>query len=139
MTPTNIQKQLERDEGFRQFPYRDTMGIPTVGIGRNLEHVGISKKEAIFLLQNDVARLIAGLRNVFPWFDYLSEVRKGVLINMAFNMGVSRLLGFKKMLNALESSDYEQAAKEMLDSQWVKQVGLRAERLARQMRTDEWV
>ena len=135
----DIYSQLERDEGFRPFPYRDSVGILTVGIGRNLENVGVSKEEALFLLQNDVAKAIAGLRQALPWFDWLTVRRQAVLVNMAFNMGVAGVLEFRHMLDNLEKGDYEKSAAEMLDSLWSSQVGQRAARLAQQMRSDQWV
>lgn len=134
-----IEEQLERDEGYRQFAYKDSVGVLTVGIGRNLEHVGISKEEAIALLRNDVARAIVSLRRAFPWFDSLSQPHQGALVNMTFNMGIDGLSAFRLMLQAIERGDYDSAAKEMLDSKWAKQVGLRAERLAQQMRLNQWV
>lgn len=135
----DIYQQLERDEGYKRFPYRDTVGKLTVGIGRNLDDVGISKEEAYLLLENDLQRTMAGLRQALPWFDRLSIARQGVLVNMAFNMGVGGLLKFEKMLAALEKRDYEETAREMLDSVWAGQVSNRARRLAEQIRKDEWV
>lgn len=135
----NILDQLKRDEGFRQFPYKDTVGILTVGYGRNLEATGINKEEAAFLLQRDVDRVTASLRSALPVFDSLSDARKGVLVNMAFNLGLLGLLRFRQMISCLNKGDYSGAAREMLDSDWAKQVGARADRLAKQMVEDSWV
>lgn len=129
----DIYDQLRRDEGMRLKPYRDTVGKLTIGVGRNLDDVGLYEDEAMTLLRNDVMRVINALAQL-SWTPPLSHVRFEVLVNMAFNLGVAGLLEFKKMIAAASSGDYAGAASEMLNSQWAKQVGDRAVRLARQMR-----
>jgi len=135
----DLLSMIERDEGYRQFPYNDTVHVWTIGIGRNLESKGISREEARYLAQNDINECTAALRRDLPYFDGLSECRQGVLINMAFNLGIAGLLKFGKMLVAVGGGYWKEAAKEMLDSQWSRQVGQRASRLALQMETDTWV
>lgn len=132
-----LAKQLLRDEGFRQFPYKDTVGVLTIGIGRNLESAGISKDEAIYMLQNDIDQCERQLDRTLPWWRYLSSARQSALVNMCFNLGISRLLKFKKFLAALNQQKYEDAAKEMLNSKWAEQVGQRAVRLSKQIETGE--
>lgn len=129
-------EQLKKDEGFRGKPYRCTAGKLTIGFGRNLDDVGISVGEAEFLLYQDVADVEQAL-NEIPGYAALDDVRQTVLANMAFNLGLTRLLKFKKMRAALRAGDFNTAATEMLDSLWARQVGTRADRLARQMRTGE--
>jgi lysozyme len=126
--------ELRRDEGVRLKPYRCTAGKLTIGVGRNLDDVGISSAEADALLRNDVARVYADLDARIPWWRGLDEVRRRVLVNMGFNLGISGLLGFKNTLRAIETGDYLVAAQGMLASKWAKQVGPRAERLALMMR-----
>jgi len=137
----DIYTQLERDEGLRLKPYRDTVGKLTIGVGRNLDDVGISVDEAYYLLKNDVQTTIDALHEKLPWTynPGLSNPRFYVLVNMAFNLGVSGLLGFRRFFAAVEAGDWEEAAMEMLDSKWAAQVGNRAHRLAKQMRSGEWV
>lgn len=130
--------QLRRDEGFRLKPYRDTVGKLTIGAGRNLDDKGISATEAYMMLENDVQEVQDALGR-FAWFQALDEARKGVCLNMAFNLGVAGFLGFRKMIQALEVQDWERAAAELLDSKYARQVGQRAQRLARQMREGVWV
>ncbi len=125
--------QLPLDEGSRAHPYKDSLGIETIGIGRNLQN-GLSADEILYLFKNDLDKAEAGARAVFPRFDELSDARKAVLINMAFNMGQSRLAGFIGMLGALAAKDYNTAADQMLNSRWATQVGARAQRLAKAMR-----
>lgn len=127
--------QLKQDEGFRSKPYRCTAGKLTIGYGRNIEDNGITQQEAEQLLINDITRVRTELSNKFDWFFDIPESKQNVLINMCFNLGISRLLGFKKFLAALKVHNYSAAADEMLDSKWAKQVGARAMRLANIMRS----
>lgn len=127
-----MKSRLKVDEGDRQFVYNDTLGIPTIGSGRNLRDTGLSISERDMLLTNDIARTLAQIRQQLPWFDSLNSVRKEILINMGF-MGVSKLMGFKKMLAAMKAGDWETAAAEGKDSLWAKQVGDRSERLMKEM------
>jgi len=130
-------KQLELHEGLRLKPYYDTVDKLTIGIGRNLEDTGISKAEASFMLQNDLIRIIAELDEQMPWWRELTENRRRILVDMAFNLGTFGLSQFRDMLAATKVGDFDGAAKEMLDSKWAKQVGSRAERLAEAMKTDQ--
>jgi lysozyme len=128
-----IEDQLILHEGLRLKPYRCTENKLTIGVGRNIEERGITATEAMFLLKNDIEAVEKELSR-FDWFTKQDEIRRRVLIDMGF-MGVPRLLGFKKMIQALVADDYEKAAAEMLDSKWSRQVGGRAVRLAEMMRT----
>lgn len=128
------EKMLLVDEGCKLFPYRDTRGILSIGIGRNLEDKGISKLEAQYLFQNDITDSIRQCRDQIPCFENLDIIRQCILVDMCFNLGIRGLLGFKKMLAAIEAEDYRQAAEEMIDSRWHRQVGLRALRLEKMMR-----
>ena len=127
-----------RDEGLRLKPYVDTVGKWTVGFGRNLTDSGISLAEAELLLDNDIQRATAGVLAALPWTTGLDEVRRGALENMAFNLGVTGLLGFHKMLAALQRGDWPTAALEALNSEWARQVGPRAYRVSRQLETGAW-
>lgn len=125
--------QLRVDEGVQKKPYRDTVGKLTIGIGRNLDDIGLSDEEIEFLFANDVDRAATDIRRLVPLFDALSETRKAVLVNMIFNLGPTRLAGFKKFLAAVNEGRYSDAAREMLDSAWAQQVTDRAVRLSLQM------
>ena len=143
--PASLRAQLLRDEGCLLKPYRDQVGKLTIGVGRNLDDVGLSQTEADFLLDNDISRASAAVVAHIPWAMALDEVRRAVLINMSFNMGIGNtargtgLLGFPKFLAACERGDWATAAAEMLSSKWATQVGVRADRLAEQMREGRWV
>jgi lysozyme len=125
-----IISDLERDEGVRLKPYLDTVGKTTIGIGRNLTDNGITAAEARVLLQNDLFRVANELDRVAPWWREMSQVRQNALVNMAFNLGMPRLLTFKKMMLALENGNFETAWAEAMGSKWAAQVGERANRIA---------
>ena len=133
-----LRRLLIVHEGLRLKPYRCPAGYLTIGVGRNLEARGISREEAMVLLENDIAEAEAAARGFFPAFDRLEEPRQAVLVDMAFNLGAVRLGGFRRFRAALERGDFEQAAREMLDSKWAEQVGPRARRLAEMMRRGTW-
>ena len=133
-----LEEQLTRDEGLILKPYRDTVGKLTIGIGRNLDNKGISESEALVLLRNDIAEYDKQVQVALPWTSDMDSTRYAVLVNMAFNLGIHGLLGFKNALEAMRSEDWPKAAVEMLDSNWANQVGDRALRLAKQITTGEW-
>lgn len=116
---TSIQTQLIHHEALKLKPYRCSAGKLTIGVGRNIEDVGISKDEALFLLDNDIAACITDL-NTFSWFKTLDPVRQRALIDMRFQLGPAGIRAFKKMLAALEQRDYATAAREARDSKWAK-------------------
>lgn len=125
---------LIADEGLRLKPYRCPAGKLTIGVGRNLTDKGISKAEAYIMLQNDMDEVEDALDRILPWWRGLSEGRQQALLNMCFNLGINGLLGFRRMLAALQGGDYMAAADEMLASKWAAQVGDRAQRIAKMTR-----
>ena len=126
-------QQLGEHEGLELFPYEDTLGIVTIGVGRNLEERGISEDEAFYLLSNDIEVIWDELIKQHPIVEDLDDQRQMVLLDMAFNMGVPRLGKFKKMWAAIEDGDMNEASKQALDSRWADQVGRRAETLAERL------
>ena len=151
-------EKLIQHEGLELQVYQDTLGIDTIGIGRNLEDRGISEEElneldipdidhvykygiteadAMALAENDVQIVENELLAAHPCVDRLDAVRQLVLVDMAFNMGVPRLCKFKRMWAAVHEKDFPTAAKEMLDSRWSNQVKSRSVKLANMMHTGE--
>jgi len=128
-----MKDELIRDEGLKLKPYRCTAGKLTIGVGRNLDDVGISAGEAMALLDHDIERVIIQLNYHFPWWSELSDARQRVLLNMAFNLGIEGLIKFRNTLALIQDGKYRDAAKAMLDSRWATQVGNRARRLAKMM------
>jgi lysozyme len=100
--------------------------------------VGLSDDEIDYLLANDMARVKIELGQILPWTSHLDDARLGALRNMAFNLGIPRLLGFKKMLAAFEAGNWQEAANQMADSLWAEQAGDRAVRLQKQVLTGTW-
>ncbi len=135
----SLRAMLIRHEGLRLKAYTCTAGKTTIGVGRNLDDVGITHEEAMLLLEHDISRCLAEAERVFrPWWRELDEPRRAALLDMLFNLGVSRLLGFKRFLAAMAAKDYEAAAREMLDSTWAAQVKGRAVELAAMIRTGQY-
>jgi len=128
---------LVKHEGCRYKPYKDSVGKLTIGVGRNLDDIGISEKEAADLLWNDIRRVVGSVWNNFHWIDKLDLIRRNVIYSMVFNLGVGRVRGFKRMIKAIDNEDYALAAFEMLDSKWAKQVGSRAIELSEMMRVGD--
>ena len=156
---TKLIEELIKHEGMVLTVYQDTLGIDTIGIGRNLEDRGITKEElsdldipsidhvyeygiteadAVYLAENDVQIVEEELVRAHPCVDSLDAVRQLIVIDMAFNMGVPRLNKFKNMWAAIHAEDYPTAAKEMLDSRWASQVKGRATKLANAMHNGEF-
>lgn len=151
--------KLIEHEGMVLNVYKDTLGIDTIGIGRNLKDRGISKEElayldipnmdavyqhgiteadARFLAMNDIKIVEDELCRVHTCVEELDSVRQLILMDMAFNMGVPRLCKFKKMWNAIHESNFEAASYEMMDSRWARQVGRRANKLSDAMKSGEF-
>lgn len=129
-----LKNDIVRSPALRYKLYKRWDDIMIMSIGRDFYNVGISEVEAMTMLLNDVARVKQELKATLPVYLHLNEKRQEVLINMCFNLGINRFLKFKRMFVALESSDYTEAAKEMLDSRWARQVGNRSKELAEKMR-----
>lgn len=136
-------EQLKIDEGCRLTAYKDTVGVWTVGYGHAHVPPGTvwTQDQAEAQLIKDVEEHNADLALELPWVANLDPVRRRVLQNMAFNLGVGSatsgkgLLGFKNTLELVRTGKYAQAADNMMASKWAKQVGQRAVRLANHMRT----
>jgi len=148
MNPANealLIDDLRRDEGVRYTPYADTKGIPTVGVGHNLQAsplpsgwtYPLTGGQVDELLRGDLQNVYGDLTRALPWWTDLNDVRQRVLCNMCFNLGMSKLAGFKNTLNSMRQGAYVDAAAGMLNSAWASQVGARAQRLAQMMRTGE--
>lgn len=126
-------ERLIKHEGLRLKPYKCPAGKLTIGVGRNLEDRGISEEEAMMMLQNDIIACRKECYSNFIWFGEMDELRQEVILEMCFNLGITRLKGFKKMLKACELKNYTLASQEMLTSLWARQVGNRAKTLAKIM------
>lgn len=122
----DIADLLIKHEGLRLHPYTDTVGKLTIGVGRNLIDRGITKGEALIMLEHDIADFTKQLSERLYWFDEQPENVKLVLIDMCFNLGLVGLLTFHNTLEHIKQGQYELASREMLQSKWAGQVGNRA-------------
>ena len=132
-----VADDLKAEEGFSEHCYMCTAGAHTIGYGRNIDSnggIGITEAEADYLLRNDIMRMTEEVRSRFEWFDGLDDVRASVVVQLAFQLGITRLSKFERMLAALAEGNYDQAADELLDSLFARQVPNRAERLQLKIR-----
>ena len=161
MDREKLKEQLVIDEGLKLFPYKDSLGITTIGIGRNLEGkgltkdelfflgikektkediikklsiTGITKEDAFYLCDNDIDEIYNQLKKSVPWFESKPDVVQRILVNMGF-MGVPKLLKFTKTLGLIKENKYKDASIEMLNSLWAKQVKGRAIRLSNMLKS----
>lgn len=149
--PSNLQldpqlvADLKRDEGLRLTAYKDTVGVWTIGYGHAHVQPGTvwTQEKAEEVLRQDIVEHNAKLAAAIPWINNLDPVRRRVLQNMAFNLGVGSaatgkgLLGFKNTLEFVRTGQYAKAAAGMRASKWARQVGNRATRLVKQMETGQ--
>lgn len=129
-----LNKLIEQDEGFRQFPYHDTKNILTIGYGFNLESDGLPRHIADLWLDWKLSNIEAELNTSLPIYAHLNDTRRMVLLNIAFNCGVQGLMAFRLMIAALNHHDYETASKEIINSELAPN---RRERLAYLMEKGE--
>jgi lysozyme len=137
-----LTRQLRGDEGVKPCVYRDSLGFWSIAVGRLVDArkpgAGLRPVEIDFMLRNDIADRVNQLTRRLPWFANLDDARRGVLLNMAFQMGVDGLMAFTETLALVKAGDYAGAAREMLNSAWAKQTPARAQRMAKQMATGIW-
>jgi len=140
----NCLEQIKYHEGFRANVYKCPAGKRTIGYGHNLDanplplRPPITRDEAKAILIRDCDAIAGALDKAVPWWRRLSPPRQAVILNMAFNLGTRKLLGFHTTLACIEAGDYQRAASCMADSLWHRQVGRRALMLEEQMRSGEW-
>lgn len=134
-----LTQMLIRHEGLRLKPYNDSVGKLTIGVGRNLEDIGITESEAMGLLKNDIERVFLEAHKTFKWFEGLNNARRDVILNMIFNLGLQGFLGFKRTIAFIEDRNFEAAAAEMLNSKWHEQVGRRAVELSEMMARGDYL
>lgn len=139
---------IKKHEGFSSRVYMDTLGNETIGYGRNIKQYPLSEAEkreieinrGLYSKESASQWLIEHIEKIetelksYRWYNKLDDTRKGIILDMAYNMGVPRLLLFKKMILALNSGDYLGASREMLNSGWAMQTKYRAIKLAEVMK-----
>lgn len=131
--PMSIHEQLKRHEGFVAKPYKCSEGVLTIGYGCNIEQ-GITERVAEAILVAQVSAVQLELLTEFEWYRHLDDVRRDVITNMTFNLGLKGFSKFKRMIRAIEQYDVDGVIYEMMDSKWAHQVGQRSHELA-----DQWL
>ena len=139
-------EMLRRHEGVETHVYKCSQNFLTIGVGRNVDPgddgtpqgLGLSEDEIDYLLQNDIIRVAQELHDEYPWFAGLDDVRRDAMVDISFNLGQTRLRGFKNALAAMGERDWEEASEQFMDSRWAEQVGNRANELAEMIRTGEY-
>lgn len=141
-----LDNQLMLDEGLRLTPYMDQFGNLTTGVGRNLDSnplsdaeiamVGhdarslpITHEQALFLLHSDEQDVFSELDAHLPWWSDLDDVRARVMVDLVFNMGITKLIGFHTFLMLMREGEYQRAGDDLAGTAWYGQVGNRGPRL----------
>jgi len=132
-----IQRLLAKHEGSRTKAYKDSKGIWTIGVGHNLEANPIPQEAVDIIFISDLGHVLKDIRVNFPWFESLNEVRQAVIVDVVFNMGISRFKGFKNTIRFMELEMYDHAAAELLDSKAARELPLRYDELAQMLLTGE--
>ena len=139
-----LMEDLEHDEGVKYQVYLDHLGLPTFGIGHLITEndpeygapvgtpVDAARVEECF--ENDIQTVLRDCKRVFPDFHELPSDAQLVICNMLFNLGLTRFLGFKNFIAAVDARDWAGAADQMVDSRWYRQVPKRANRLVERIR-----
>lgn len=147
--PDNIRAQLRRDEDDRQWAYDDATGLTlpvggtlhgnlTIGVGHNLSGEGLPQKIRDALLEYDLAIATTACDGNWPWAVALDDARRGVMLNLTFNMGSRKLATFTGFLGAAQAGNWEAASTNLLNSLAAKQEANRMARLAKQILTGIW-
>ena len=138
---SNLIEMLKRHEGVRSHVYLCSAGYETIGVGRNIAEsgLGLSDDEVEYLLNNDIERVRQELTDNYFWFPALNEARQDAMIDICFNLGMTRLRGFVNALEAMSREQFDVAADEFMDSRWATQVGNRANEITEMIRVGEYV
>ena len=134
MNIERLRKQITKHEGIEYKLYRCTSDKLTIGVGRNIEDRGISHDTAMQMLDEDIDICINELQQTVSYWDDLPERVQEALVNLCFNMGIKRLMAFKKTFGYLREGMFDKAADELLDSRYANQVGQRAIDVANMIR-----
>ena len=147
MNVDKLREELEIDEGVRYHVYLDHLGYPTFGIGHlaiegDPEYPGeegepVSPDRVVEAFESDLKTVLSDCNKLYSDFHYLPEEAQQIIANMMFNLGRPRLSKFVGMKRGVDAKDWNNAADEMVDSRWYRQVGARADRLVNRMREIE--
>lgn len=133
-----LRQLLIEEEGWRNKAYADSLGVLTIGVGRNLIDKGLSDQEIGVILLNDI-REVESQANMLAGYAALNDVQKAVICSLIFQLGISGVKAFKKLLAALATGDVHAAAEHGLDSLWAKQTPVRAKRQMQMLASGQWI
>jgi lysozyme len=138
--PRGLAALVQRHEDLRLRPYRCSSGYLTIGWGRNLERhpTGISAGEAYLLLANDLAATAREVETRWPWTAALDDTRRAAVLDLAYNLGLTRLARFAPTLALLETGDWAGAAARLRQSLWYRQVKTRGVRITGMIESGVW-
>ena len=131
-----LKSRLIGEEGFSPKPYKDSEGYWTVGFGWCMDKRPLTAELAVVILEYQINETETQvMKQCSDWYPGLSDIRQSVILDIAFNMGISHLLGFHHMIAAIKAGDFEEAANQLLYTNGVKtpyyeETGIRAEALA---------
>lgn len=128
-----LKTRLRQEEGVKQFPYVDTTGHTTIGVGHNLTDRGLSERIIESILDEDISIALTDVQSTFPVFWTYSINRQIVILDLMFAMGKTTFRKFEKMIQAIKYGYWEKASAELLDSLWARQVGHRSLVLAQML------
>ena len=141
MNIDKLKEQIKHSEGVRTTAYKDTLNNWTTGVGHLIRlpdeeyllEKELKEEEVDQIFITDLNQAIDDARK-FISQDSIPEEAFFVVVDMAFNLGLPKLMRFQNFQQALRDKDFVQASFEMLDSLWAKQLPNRSKRLAKQMR-----
>ena len=122
---------LKAHEGFRSRVYKDSLGFDTIGYGFAIKDLELSEAISTVLLTEKVLNLVVRIHDRFQWFRNLPNTAQCVIVNMCYQLGITGVSKFRKMIKAMNRKDWNTAAAEMLDSRWAKQTPTRAKELSK--------
>ena len=131
----DLLKKIKEHEGFKSRVYKCTEGYDTIGYGFAIKDLELDEDIAEEILLRKLEKLMKRIRDKFDWLDSVPHAVQGVLINMAYQMGVSGVSKFKKTLAHMKKEEWSFAADEMLDSRWYRQTPNRAKELSEIIRS----
>ena len=122
-----VRENIIKHEGWKQFPYRCTADKLSIGVGHNIEDRGLSNAAIEFILNEDIETCLMELQGSLSFWDTLPSEVQAALIDLCFNMGISRLMQFRMTIQHLKDGEWDKAAEELLDSRYAAQLPHRAE------------
>ncbi len=129
----NIKEMLIKNEGLCLNLYKDSLGYNTIGVGRCLDKNGLSEDEAMYLLENDIQRVVDTLDKVWNVYRSFPVPAQEVCIDMSFQLGITGFMNFRQTRALMEMGCWLEASEEVLRSKYAVQTPNRAARNSRKL------